>query len=523
VNVDSAGNITFKPTANHVGAVSFAYTVSDGTGAQSSATVSGSIQAVNDTPVAVDDTTALNGNEDTTSAVLNTTLLSNDKDAEDDRLTITMIGGTELKLGTARSINVTNGTVNVDSAGNITFKPTANHVGAVSFAYTVSDGTGAQSSATVSGSIQAVNDTPVAGDDTTALNGNQNTTSDVLNTTLLKNDTDADGDTLTITMIGGTELKLGTAQTITVTNGTVNVDSAGNITFTPTANHVGAVSFAYTVSDGKGGTNSATVSGSIQAVNNTPVAQDDTTALDGNQNTTSDVLNTTLLKNDTDADGDTLKITMIGGTPLSGSPSGQTINVTNGTVNVDSAGSITFTPADNYAGGVSFAYTVSDGNGGTNSATVSGTINEKAASYFSGYGIDTLIDMSVGATISLTGVTKLLNFEKINTLDGEGADMLNLDLAGLSSMIGDNSLDRILSLNPGTEKLVITGDTGDFVKLAGAKLNDITGGITGGGAFTSDFFESDYLGDEQMYISITDGSSLDLYVHANLADDNPMG
>jgi hypothetical protein len=26
-----------------------------------------------------------------------------------------------------------------------------------------------------------------------------------------------------------------------------------------------------------------------------------------------------------------------------------------------------------------------------------------------------------------------------------------------------------------------------------------------------------------MYISITDGSSLDLYVHANLADDNPMG
>jgi hypothetical protein len=25
-----------------------------------------------------------------------------------------------------------------------------------------------------------------------------------------------------------------------------------------------------------------------------------------------------------------------------------------------------------------------------------------------------------------------------------------------------------------------------------------------------------------MYIRITDGSSLDLYVHANLVDDNPM-
>ena len=373
VNVDSAGNITFTPAANHVGAVSFAYTVSDGTDAQSSATVSGTITNVNDTPVAADDTTALNGNEDTTSAVLNTTLLSNDFDAEDDTLKITKIGGETLTPGTAQTIAVTNGTVNVDSAGNIRFTPTANHVGAVSFAYTVSDGTGAQSSATVSGTITNVNDTPVAADDTTALNGNQNTASAVLNTTLLSNDTDADGDTLTITMIGGTELTPGTARSINVTNGTVNVDSVGNITFKPTANHVGAVSFAYTVSDGKGGTNSATVSGSIQAVNDTPVAADDTTALNGNEDTTSAVLNTTLLSNDKDADGDTLTITMIGGTELTPGTA-QTINVTNGTVNVDSVGNIRFTPTANHVGAVSFAYTVSDGKGGTNSAAVSGSI-----------------------------------------------------------------------------------------------------------------------------------------------------
>jgi hypothetical protein len=502
--------------------VSFAYTVSDDKGGTNSATVSGSIQAVNDTPVAVDDTTALNGNQNTASAVLNTTLLSNDTDADGDTLTITSVGFRTLTPGTAQTITVANGTVNVDSAGSITFTPTANHVGAVSFAYTISDGNGGTNSGTASGKIQAVKDTPVAVDDLTALNGNEDTTSAVLNTTLLSNDKDVDGDTLKITKIGGTELTPGTAQTINVTNGTVNVDSAGNITFTPAANYAGTVSFAYTISDGKGGTHSAAVSGIIQPVNDTPVAVDDLNALNGNKDTTSAVLNTTLLSNDTDADGNTLKITKIGGTELTPG-SAQTINVENGTVNVDSAGSITFTPASNYAGTVRFAYTVSDGNGGTDSATVSGTIIERAASYFSGYGIDTLIDMSVGATISLTGVTKLLNFKNINTLDGGGADMLNLDLAGLSSMIGDHSLDRILSLNPGTEKLVITGDTGDFVKLAGTNLNDITGGITGGGAFTSDFFESDYLGDGQMYISITDGSSLDLYVHANLADDNPMG
>jgi len=137
--------------------------------------------------------------------------------------------------------------------------------------------------------------------------------------------------------------------------------------------------------------------------------------------------------------------------------------------------------------------------------------------------IDTLIDSSPGATIDLTGVTNLLNFEKIDMLDGDGSDTLNLDLAGLSNMIGDNSLDSILPLNPGREKLAITGDIGDVVNLAGTNLNDITGGIIAGGAFSSDFFESDYLGDGQMYIRITDGSSLDLYVHANLVDDNPMG
>ncbi|MBT6891923.1 MAG: cadherin-like domain-containing protein, partial [Gammaproteobacteria bacterium] len=140
-----------------------------------------------------------------------------------------------------------------------------------------------------------------------------------------------------------------------------------------------------------------------------------------------------------------------------------------------------------------------------------------------GDGIDTLIDSSPGATIDLTGVTNLRNFEKIDMLDSDSSDTLNIDLAGLGNMIGDNSLDSILPLSPGREKLVITGDSGDVVNLAGTNLNDISDGIIGNGAFTSDFFESDYLGDGQMYIRITDGSSLDLYVHANLVDDNPMG
>ena len=102
-------------------------------------------------------------------------------------------------------------------------------------------------------------------------------------------------------------------------------------------------------------------------------------------------------------------------------------------------------------------------------------------------------------------------------------DMLAIDTALLSNLADDSSFNSILPLDPGREKLAITEDVGDVVNLAGTNLNDITGDIVGGGASTSDFFESDYLGDGQMYIRITDGSSLDLYVHANLVDDNPMG
>lgn len=65
---------------------------------------------------------------------------------------------------------------------------------------------------------------------------------------LLANDTDANGDQLTITAVGD------------ATNGTATIDAqTGNVIFTPTAGYSGPASFTYTVSDGRGGTDTATV------------------------------------------------------------------------------------------------------------------------------------------------------------------------------------------------------------------------------------------------------------------------
>ncbi|MDH3636256.1 MAG: retention module-containing protein, partial [Gammaproteobacteria bacterium] len=112
-----------------------------------------------------------------------------------------------------------------------------------------------------------VNTAPNAIVDVGALDGAEDTTTASLNATLLANDSDPEGDPISITAINGTAL-VGGVQSIAVTNGTVNIDASDNITFTPAANYNGPVSFDYTLSDGSL-TNTATVSGTISAVNDT--------------------------------------------------------------------------------------------------------------------------------------------------------------------------------------------------------------------------------------------------------------
>ena len=107
--------------------------------------------------------------------------------------------------------------------------------------------------------------------------------------------------------INGTALTPGTAQTIAVTNGTVNVSAAGVVTFTPAANYHGAVSFNYVVVDGNGGSDTGSVNGTVTAVNDGPVAGDDgfSTVEDSNSAAID------LLDGDVDIDCDTLSVLSI--------------------------------------------------------------------------------------------------------------------------------------------------------------------------------------------------------------------
>jgi cysteine-rich repeat protein len=311
--VTLAGNaVTFQPESNYVGPASFGYTVSDGTDT-ASAVVSITVTAVNDAPLAVADVRT--GTEDVVITLTASSLLANDSDVEGSTLTLTGVG------------NATNGTVSL-SGPSVVFTPTANFSGTAGFEYTVSDGS-LTDTGRVTVNVAAVNDPPVATDDTSSTA--EDTPLTLADAALLLNDGDPDGPSLSVTTVGNS------------VNGTVS-RSLGVITFTPSANFAGTASFEYSVGDGTS-SDVGLVTVTVTAVNDAPLAVDDvrTTAED----TALILTSANLTTNDVDVDGPSLSVTAVGA-------------AVGGTVSL-SAGSVTFTPAANFFGAAGFEYTVSDG------------------------------------------------------------------------------------------------------------------------------------------------------------------
>ena len=194
--------------------------------------------------------------------------MGNDTDPEGDPLTLTSVQG------------AVHGTVTLVD-GVVQFTPDANYNGPASFTYTLSDGHGGVSSTTVNVTVNPVNDGPDALDDVLSTNEDQPIT--IAATTLLGNDIDVDGDTLNITSVQSAD------------HGTVALVN-GNVVFTPTPNYNGPASFTYTISDGHGGSDTATVTLNVVPVNDTPDAVDDTLTTD--EDTPITISPTTLLGND---------------------------------------------------------------------------------------------------------------------------------------------------------------------------------------------------------------------------------
>ncbi|WP_233900909.1 Ig-like domain-containing protein, partial [Tenacibaculum piscium] len=237
----------------------------------------------------------------------------------------------------------------------------------ITFPYTISDGNGGTDTANVAVTIG--NTPPVAENDTASTAINTLVNVDVLVDNGNGLDSDVDGDVLTITDINGTTPVVDTP--ITVVGGTVTLLSDGTLDIQPDGTG-DAITFPYTISDGNGGTDTANVAVTIG--NTPPVAENDTASTAINTLVNVDVLVDNGNGLDSDVDGDVLTITDINGTtPVVDAP----ITVVGGTVTLLSDGTLDIQP-DGTGTAITFPYTISDGNGGTDTANVDVTIGNTA-------------------------------------------------------------------------------------------------------------------------------------------------
>jgi len=162
-----------------------------------------------------------------------------------------------------------------------------------------------------------------------------------VNVPVLNNDFDADDDEISLTAVE------------TPNNGTVSIEE-NQLLYTPTANFTGTDSFTYRISDGNGGTDSATVSVTVEPDNLAPLALDDVATTQVNS-----AIEISVLANDFDLDGDRLSVTGVG-TPI------------NGSVAIED-NIVVYTPIADLINTDSFTYTISDGQE-IDSATVTVTV-----------------------------------------------------------------------------------------------------------------------------------------------------
>ncbi|NIO76521.1 MAG: tandem-95 repeat protein, partial [Armatimonadetes bacterium] len=319
-------SITYTPAPNYNGTDAFTYMVRDLDGVTATATVSVTIAPVNDPPVAVDDSVVTD--EDTAVVIA---VLANDTDVDGDDLTIST------QLG--YFVPPTHGQAIINADGTITYTPDANYAGSDSFQYCVEDPSGLRSGmATVSITVNPVNDPPVAVDDSATVGEDRSVIIGVL-----MNDTDVDDGALTVSVA------------TPPANGTLTVNPNNSITYTPATNYFGTDSFTYTASDAAGATATATVIVTIDPEDDPPVANDDTA--DTPEDTPVVV---SVLANDDEVDGEMLSVVGI-------------TQPAHGVATHNANDTVTYAPAQDYSGSDSFTYTITDGHT-TQTATVQITV-----------------------------------------------------------------------------------------------------------------------------------------------------
>jgi VCBS repeat-containing protein len=331
LTLNQNGSFTYTPESNWNGIDSFVYRLTDSDGDSDTATVTITVNSVDDPVDAVDD--SYSTDEDTPLTVAAPGVLGNDS-YPDGFGSLTVVRGPS------------HGGLTQNPDGSFTCTPDPNFCGQDSFVYRLCDTDGDCDEATVTIHVTCVNDAPVAQDD--SYTTDEDTPLLVPAPGILGNDYDVDGnELLTSVLVSGPA------------HGTLTLNSDGSFTYTPAENFCGEDSFTYKAYDGELYSNVATVTIHVTCVNDAPVAQDDSYTTD--EDTPLLVPAPGVLGNDYDVDGNELLTSVLVSGPA------------HGTLTLNSDGSFTYTPAENFCGEDSFTYKAYDGELYSNVATV--TIN----------------------------------------------------------------------------------------------------------------------------------------------------
>ncbi len=165
-------------------------------------------------------------NEDTTLTVLGSGVLANDRPTG-LLVTAELVSGPQ--HGTAAPLF---------SNGRINYTPNASFTGVDTFTYRMRSGTERSRTAQVTLVVRAVNDAPVAFNDTYMVTGDSTLTVPAASG-VLANDTDADNDALTAVLFAGPD------------NGLLTLNPDGSFLYTPDTGFIGNDAFYYTANDGQ--------------------------------------------------------------------------------------------------------------------------------------------------------------------------------------------------------------------------------------------------------------------------------
>ena len=304
--------------------------------------------------------------------------------------------------------------------------------------------TGAASFDEASGTIgSASNQAPVTVADTAS--GNEDAT---ITFAVLSNDSDPDGDTLTVASAAVTSGE----------GGSVAVNPNNTLSYTPPADWYGTATGTYVADDGAGGQTSGGWTVTVLNVNDAPVAANNTS--NATEGDASVVLDLTAFV--TDVEGDTLSFTVYTNEPTE----------QGGQVSITSGGACTYTPPSaNWNGTDTFTYTVSDGNGGSDTGTLTfvfAAVNDAptASNFTTTTPYNTAVDIDVLSLASAADV------------DGDTLSLANpLPASGTATLINGNTGLRFTPQSGSEGNVLIAVDVTD-----GALTASITITVTVGAA-----------------------------------------